>query len=49
MQKMNRVVWSEKFKIRTHLENLVIDWKVILKRNLKNKIRESELVSVWGR
>ena len=35
MQKINIVVWSENLKIKTHLENLVADWKVILKWYLK--------------
>lgn len=35
MQKVKVVVWSENLKIRTHLENLVVDLKVILKWNLK--------------
>jgi len=29
------MVWSENLRIRSHLENLVVDWKVILEWNLK--------------
>ena len=34
MLKMRIVVWSKILKVRTHLENVVVDSKVILKWNL---------------